>query len=375
VQQAHWALLKKDFNNRTSIFYIHKLKIISILLKKNSIMITKLFIACILIPFLIFTNSAFAQQANSNEDYSAYLPEVRAFNQQLAHMPQGFSILTKEGLSIARNSMAPNSSAKPRLQPFVKYITGPAGNLTLRIFKPDTIRAVVLEIHGGGWSLGTAASDDIQNDNMARTCKVAVVSVDYRLAPENPFPACINDCKVAAKWLVNNAMKQFGTAKLFISGASAGGHLSAVTALYIRDSLHAIDLVRGVNLVYGCFDLSRTPSCRMATDSTPILSKKYMNETYELVFHGWSEEQLQNPQYSPLYADLRNLPPALFTIGTADPLIDDTYFMESRWRLAGNKTYLATYPESSHAFNFFPTKMATVANEKMFQWIIALCEK
>ncbi len=338
-------------------------------------MIKKLFIPCMLIAFLISANSAFAQQTNSNEDYSAYLPEVRAFNKLLAYMPQGGSLLTKDGLSTARNSMLQNSSIKPKLQPSVKYILGPGGNLALRIFKPDTIRAVVLDIHGGGWSLGTAASNDIQNDNMARACKVAVVSLEYRLAPENAFPACINDCKAAAKWLVNNAMKEFGTDKLFISGGSAGGHLSAVTTLYIRDSLHAIDKVRGVNLIYGCFDLSRTPSCRMATDSTIILNKKYMDDTYEIVFPGWSKEQLQNPQYSPLYADLKNLPPALFTIGTADPLVDDTYFMEARWRLAGNKTSLAVYPESSHAFNFFPTKMAKMANEKMYKWIIALCEK
>lgn len=338
-------------------------------------MTKKLFIACIFIPILLLTTSVFAQQTNAHEDYSAYLPEVRAFNQQLARMPQGGSLLTKEGLSAARNSMASVSFIKPRLQPSIKYIPGPAGNFALRIFKPDTVRAVVLEIHGGGWSLGTAASDDIQNDNMARTCNVAVVSVDYRIAPESPFPACINDCKAAAKWLVNNALKEFGTDKLFISGGSAGAHLSAVTALYIRDSLHAIDKVKGVNLIYGCFDLSRTPSCRMATDSTLILSKKYMDETYELVFHGWSREQLQDPQYSPLYANLQHLPPALFTIGTADPLIDDTYFMEARWRLAGNKTFLAVYPEGSHAFNFFPSQMAKVANEKMFQWIIALCEK
>ncbi len=340
-------------------------------------MTKKLLTTRILIPLLLFTCDAFAQQTNANEDYSAWLPEVRAFNQQLAQMAkmqQGTSILTKEGLAAARNSMEPGNSIKPQLQPSVKNIPGPAGNLALRIFRPDTIRAVVLEIHGGGWSVGTAASDDIQNDNMARTCKVAVVSIDYRIAPENPFPACINDCKAAAKWLVNNAMKEFGTDKLFISGASAGGHLSAVTTLYIRDSLHAIDKVRGVNLIYGCFDLSRTPSCRMATDSTLILNKKYLDETYELVFNGWSKEQLQDPQYSPLYADLKNLPPALFTIGTADPLIDDTYFMEARWRLAGNKTFLAVYPESSHAFNFFPSQMARAANEKMFKWIIALCE-
>ena len=338
-------------------------------------MIKKLLIAGMLIPFLLFTKSAFSQQTNANEDYSAWLPEIRAFNKQLAQIPQGASILTKEGLAAARNAMAAGPSVKTQLQPAVKYITGPAGKLALRIFKPDTIRAVVLEIHGGGWSLGTATSSDIQNDIMARTCKVAVVSVDYRLAPEYLFPACINDCKAAAKWLVNNAIKEFGTDKLFISGGSAGAHLSAVTALYIRDSLHAVDKLRGVNLIYGCFDLSRTPSCRMASDSTIILNRKYMDETYELVFHGFSNEQLRNPQYSPLYADLKNLPPALFTIGTADPLIDDTYFMEARWRLAGNKTFLAVYPESSHAFNFFPSQMARAANEKMFQWIIALCEK
>lgn len=328
--------------------------------------------------FALFALQTFAQQINANEDYSAYLPEVRAFNKQLvqlARMQQAFSILTKEGLAVARNAMEPDRSIKPQLQASVKYIQGPAGNLALRIFKPDTIRAVVLQIHGGGWSVGTAASDDIQNDNMARTCKVAVVSVDYRIAPEHPFPACINDCKAAAKWLVNNALKEFGTDKLFISGGSAGAHLSAVTTLYIRDSLHAIDKVRGVNLIYGCFDLSRTPSCRMATDSTLILTKKYLDETYELVFHGWSQEQLRNPQYSPLYANLQHLPPALFTIGTLDPLIDDTYFMEARWRLAGNKTFLAIYPESPHGFNFFPSQMARAANKKMFQWIIALCEK
>lgn len=318
-----------------------------------------LFISCILILLLVFTNKSIAQQTNSNEDYSAYLPEVRTFNQQLAH-----------------GEMAPpDSAAKIIIKPSVKYIQTPGGNLALRIFKPDTIRAVVLDIHGGGWSGGTAAFDDNLNDEMARICKVAVVSVDYRLAaPENPFPACIADCNAAAKWLVNNAVKEFGTDKLFISGASSGGHLAAATTLYIRDSLHAIDKVKGVNLISGCFDLSHTPSSRMATDSTLILNKEVLENIWEQVFHGWSKEQLQNPQYSPLYADLVNLPPALFTIGTADPLIDDTYFMEARWRLAGNKTFLAVYPESPHAFNLFPTKMAMAANKKVFQWISGLCK-
>ena len=327
--------------------------------------------ALLLCSLVFLFTIAGAQQTNCNDDYSVFLPEVRAFNKQFSQRKAPPSLLTKEGLAAARKS---DFYIPPLvLQPGVKTIKGPGGDLQLRIFKPDTIRAVVLDIHGGGWSLGTAQSMDPMNDIMARTCKVAVVSVDYRLAPEYPFPACIEDCKAAARWLVNNSVKEFGTDKLFISGASAGAHLSAVTTLFIRDSLHAIDHVKGVNLIYGCFDLARTPSCRETTDSTIILNTKYMDQTFQLVFPGWTTDRLQQPQYSPLYADLHNLPPALFTIGTADPLIDDTYFMEARWRLAGNKTFLAMYPECSHAFNYFPTKMAAAANKRMYDWISALC--
>src|SRR5665213_2707692 len=99
-------------------------------------MMKRLFIICIFLPLSIFTSRLFAQQTNANEDYSAYLPEVRAVNAYIAHMPQGASILTKEGLAEARASMLPKSPVKP--QPLVKYIQGPAGNLALRIFKPDT---------------------------------------------------------------------------------------------------------------------------------------------------------------------------------------------------------------------------------------------
>jgi acetyl esterase len=328
--------------------------------------------SALFIFLLVCVNTAGAQQTNLNEDYSAYLPQIRVFNKQLSQMPASPSLLTKEGLAAARKT---TFYIPPLvLKPVIKTIKGPGGDLQLRIFRPDTIRAVVLDIHGGGWSLGTAESMDPMNDIMARTCKVAVVSVDYRLAPEYPFPACIEDCKAAAKWLVNTSKKEFGTDKLFISGGSAGAHLTALTALYVRDSLHAIDKIKGVNLVYGCFDLGRTPSCRKATDSTLILTKQYMDETYQLVFPGWTIDQLQRPQFSPLYADLKNLPPALFTVGTADPLIDDTYFMEARWRSAGNKTFLAVYPECSHAFIFFPTKMAALANGRMYEWISQLCK-
>jgi len=111
-----------------------------------------------------------------------------------------------------------------------------------------------------------------------------------------------------------------------------------------------------------------------STDSTPVLNRKGIEEEAGLVFGGWPLEKLRRPEYSPLYADLRGMPPALFMIGTADPLIDDTYFMEARWRNAGNKTFLAVYPECPHAFNFYPVKIAKVANAKVYSWINELCK-
>ena len=328
----------------------------------------KKFAVIAFIVSLCVCDAVSAQQSNLNEDYSAYLPEVRNFNKYLAHMPASPSILTKEGLAKSRESMKAYINTNTVLKPSVKNIQGAGGNIRLYIYKPDTIRAVVLDIHGGGWIEGTGESDAQFSDELARTCKVAVVSVEYRLAPENPFPACIEDCKAAARWLLNNEKAEFGSDKIFISGGSAGGHLAAVTTLYIRDSLKAIDRVAGVNLIYGVYDLGRTPSHRLATDSS-FLSKKDMDEIMQVVFPGWSIEQRQNPQYSPLYADLHNLPPALFTVGAADPLADDTYFMEARWRMAENKTYLAVYPESPHGVDFLPTQMGKIAQRKMFEWI------
>jgi len=319
------------------------------------------------------TVASFAQESNLKEDYSSYLPEVRNMNNFLKKSPAAESILTKGGLEKSRNAMKVFLNTNTIIKPSVKNIQGPAGNIPLTIFKPDTIRAVVLDIHGGGWIQGSPEYDAQFNDELARTLKVAVVSVDYRLAPENPFPACIEDSKASAKWLVNNAKKEFGTDKIFVSGASAGGHLAAVTTLYIRDSLKAIDKVKGVNLIYGVYDLGRTPSHRLATDSS-FLSKRDMQEIMQLVFGGWSIDQRQDPKYSPLYADLHGLPPALFTVGAADPLADDTYFMEARWRMSGNKTYLAVYPESGHGVDIFPTKMAKAARQKMYEWINNLCK-
>jgi hypothetical protein len=119
-------------------------------------------IAALLVVCCVNTTS-FCQESNRGEDYSAYLPEVIQINHFIGKMPQGASVLTKDGLAAARNGMAGVFSKPTVLKPSIKTIPGPGGDITLRIFRPDTILAVVLDIHGGGWFQGSAAVDDALN--------------------------------------------------------------------------------------------------------------------------------------------------------------------------------------------------------------------
>jgi len=329
-------------------------------------------ISIILIFSLGFTVGIFAQESNLDEDFSECFDEAQAFFSKMPPISLE-NLLTKERVGQMRK-MGKALHQKTELEPSIINIQGQGGQIPLTIFRPDTIKAVVLSIHGGGWALGSPKEDAKFNDELARKANVAVVAVDYRLAPEAPFPACVQDCKAAAQWMVKNSKKEFGVDKYFLSGGSAGGNLAALTTIYMRDSLKVVDKIKGVNLIFGVYDLGKTPSHRQATDST-TLSKGTMKGFWNLVFPNWTLEQLQRPEYSPLYANLNNLPPALFTIGAADPFADDTYFMEKRWLAAGNKTFLAVYPTAVHGFVAFPLKMAEMANERMYKWVRQLANK
>ncbi|MFN8559851.1 MAG: alpha/beta hydrolase [Dehalococcoidia bacterium] len=242
-----------------------------------------------------------------------------------------------------------------------RAIPGPGGDLPLRLFVPESVRGVYLHIHGGGWAFGGAHHQDERLEEIARACRVAVVSVDYRLAPESPYPAGPDDCEAAALWLATHARAEFGSDRLLIGGESAGGHLSAVTLLRLRDR-HGFTGFRGANLVYGAFDLSMTPSQRRWGERYLVLSGPFI----AWAIRGFiGDADPRDPDISPLYADLRDLPPALFTVGSLDPLLDDSLFMYGRWVAAGNTAELAVYPGGVHGFDLFPTALGRRAHVRM----------
>jgi acetyl esterase len=250
-----------------------------------------------------------------------------------------------------------------------RTIAGPAGPMTLRVLEPEQVDGVYLHFHGGGWTIGAPDHQDPGLWRLATAANVAVVSAGYRLAPEHPFPAGPDDCEAAARWLVDHAAAEWGTDKLVIGGESAGAHLSALTLLRLRDRHGAAGAFRGANLVFGVFDVSGTPSARRWGSRQLVLSTPIMEWFGANFAPDRSPEEQRHPDISPLYADLRELCPALFTVGDLDPLLDDSWFMASRWHCAGNDTELIVYPESVHGFVAFPVAIAVRAHQDHAEFV------
>jgi len=249
-----------------------------------------------------------------------------------------------------------------------RSIPGPAGAIPVRIFRSDgEPRGVYLYIHGGGWVLGRADEQDGLLVKSAARTGCVVVSVDYRLAPEHPYPAGPDDCEAAAVWLAEHAKAEFGSDHLVIGGTSAGGHLAALTLLRMRDR-HGYTDFRAANLTCGVFDLSETPSQSRAPQQymIPLPTMRWFYDHYV------PTQDRRDPDVSPLYASLHEMPPALFTIGTLDPLLDDTLYMYSRWRAAGSEADIAVYPGGVHGFNFLPgLRIGREADRRVDQFLAA----
>jgi acetyl esterase len=229
-----------------------------------------------------------------------------------------------------------------------REISGPAGPIRLRTFVPDQVDAVFLHIHGGGFVTGSPEMTDLLHEALSKELDIAFVSVDYRLAPEHPYPAGPDDCEAAALWLLEHAEREFGSARLLIGGESAGAHLAACTLIRLRDRHDAVDRFGGANLVFGIYDLGGSPSQRGVPEPPDLLTAELIEYFADLFTPGRSTDERREPDISPLYADLRELPPALFTVGADDHLVDDTLFMAARWELAGNETELLVYPDAPH---------------------------
>jgi len=302
---------------------------------------------------------------------SATSAETAKLNQDLINLmtglPEWWVVGAEATREARRRGDGPFPVAAKSQRARTIMISGNDGHqIALRIIAPDHPRGVYLHIHGGGWVLGAADLQDPMLESLADNTGQAVVSVEYRLAPEHPYPAGPDDCEAAAVWLVQNAKKEFGTDVLTTGGESAGGHLAAVTVLRMRDR-HGYTGFRGANLVFGAFDLSMTPSQRMFGNTRLVLRTIDIQQFANAFLPTVTDRRV--PDISPLYADLKGLCPALFSVGTGDALLDDTLFMYARWIAAGNEADLAVYPGGAHGFTLFPNSLSTAAMARMSEFL------
>lgn len=235
------------------------------------------------------------------------------------------------------------------------------GGVPCRVVRPEAAAAVYLHLHGGGWVMGEPRSQDRQLEGIARKCRALVVSVAYRLAPEHPFPAGLDDCVAVAKSLL--ADPGLAGHRFLVGGESAGANLAVGALLRLRDEGLAGRFV-AANLVYGGYSAAPLPS-RLAWDRYLVLSPRIL-EAFEDAYGAGND-----PLASPLEADLAGLPPALFTACGEDPLMDDSVLMAARWALAGNEVELDLWPGAPHAVDAFPIALGGLVRRRLGAWLAA----
>lgn len=228
-----------------------------------------------------------------------------------------------------------------------------SGPRRVRVYAPESAPASsapgLVFFHGGGWVVGSLESYDLLCRALAERAAVKVVSVDYRLAPEHPFPAATEDAIATARWVLENAPRLgLDAARIAVGGDSAGGNLAALASIGLRDAERrpAFQL-----LVYPATDLTRgSPSHAMFADGY-FLGKAAID--WYLGHYLRDPADAKNPLASPLLAhDLSRLPPALVITAGFDPLRDEGKAYADKMRAAGVDVELACFEGQMHGFLF-----------------------
>jgi acetyl esterase len=215
-----------------------------------------------------------------------------------------------------------------------RTLPGAAGPIAARFYDPGTAdpSPAIVYIHGGGWVLCDLDSHDGVCRELAQRSGLKVVSLGYRLAPEHPFPAPLEDCVAAVRWLAARG-RDWGIDRLVIAGDSAGANLSLATLLALRDA--GEQPLRGAALVYGVFAPDHDTPSHLAYGG----DNRYFLSTAEMEWF-WGHyvpagTDRRTPLAAPLYADLAGLPPLYLTAAEYDCLRTDSEQLAYRLALAG----------------------------------------
>ena len=230
---------------------------------------------------------------------------------------------------------------------------GPHGAIPLRLYRPvgsvdSAVLPVLVYYHGGGWVIGDLDTHDTLCRELANGAGCAVVAVDYRMGPERRFPAAVDDCIAATRWLHSHAAElRLDATRLAVGGDSAGGNLAAVVSISARE---AGDLPIAYQLlIYPATDQHRTmPSHTtngqgyvLTTDTMDYFTGHYIADSAQ--YKDWRASPLLHP-------DLSKLPPALVLTAGYDPLRDEGAAYAERLTAAGNLATYVCFERQIHGF-------------------------
>ena len=320
--------------------------------------------ACLLVPMHVSwaqSRSGGPALPSSQVEGAVHIrPDVGAYLDRLKAQPR--PKLTRELLKRIR-TMPPHAMANPDDLPVGELATikdvvipGPAGALRARLYDPRAQRAagpVVIFFHGGAYVVGSIETHAGLSAEMARRLDLPVISVEYRLAPENPWPAAVDDGEAAARWIAANAKafeREFTA--LVISGDSAGGNLTLVTTKALRDKPAALPVILQLP-IYPATDSSKSYGSRsqfasgFGLDISPGDEDLYAADP-------------KSTRASPLLGDLSGLPPTVLVTAALDPLRDEgrayaaklieagvpTTFYEAKGQIHGFATYRKAIPSA-----------------------------
>jgi acetyl esterase len=276
-----------------------------------------------------------------------------------AGFPPVHTMTGAQARATIRSRFVPPAKPEPIAEVRDGTVPGPGGDIPIRIYRPDGEGLPILVYgHGGGFVFCDLDSHDGLCRDMANRVPAAVVSVAYRLAPENPWPAAAEDVYTTVRWAVDNASSIGGDAhRVTVGGDSAGGNLAAVAALMARD--RGGPPIAGQLLLY------------------PVIAANFDNESYRLFGRGfynpkpamqWYWDQYvptladrEHPYASPLRADLTGLPPAIVVVAGHDPLRDEGIAYADALEAAGVATVRCLFAGGIHGFMTMP--MLDIAQE------------
>jgi len=281
-------------------------------------------------------------------------PQIEAM---LAAMPEGPGV-RHVPVALLRQSVHDSSVAIPPAADAVvaatedRLIAGPGGDLPIRIYTPSGQGPfpVTVYMHGGGYVVGDLDTQDMVARALCAWGETILISVDYRLAPEHPFPAAPDDAFAGLRWASDNAAMIGGDpARLGLAGDSAGGNLACAAALMARDA--GGPAVRAVVNIYGScnYPSTDTPSAREFADG-PILKQDDVAWFWEQYLTDPVTQQ-HDQRASPMRASsLAGLPPTFVGTAECDPSRDDAEAFAAALAAAGVETQLQRYAGMVHGF-------------------------